>query len=71
MAPSCGIDYLQAAADLEAAISIVHCYPVQPWLSPLHSLAPWATPTGQRLRTTRLRLAHDVSEPIMTHVESW
>jgi hypothetical protein len=71
MEPSCGIDYLQAATDIEAAIGIVHCYGAQPWLAALHSLAPWATATGRQLLEARLRLANTVYEPIMRHVESW
>lgn len=71
MSPPCGIDYLQAAGDLETAIDIVHHHTPQPWLAALHSLAPWATPAGRRLRDARLRLARDVYEPIMRHVEGW
>jgi hypothetical protein len=71
MDPSCGINYLQAATDIETAISIVHHHPAQPWLAVVHSLAPWATPGGRQLREARLRLANEVYEPIMQHVESW
>ncbi|KAF6257533.1 cytochrome P450 [Scenedesmus sp. NREL 46B-D3] len=69
MDPSCNIDYLQAASDIETAIGIVHHYAAQPWLAAAHSLAPWATPGGRLLREARLRLARDVYEPIMQHVE--
>jgi len=71
MGPSCGIDYLQAATDLETAIDIVHHHTPQPWLAALHALAPWASPAGRKLREARLRLASEVHEPIMRHVESW
>lgn len=71
MGPSCGIDYLQAAFDLETAISIVHTHTPQPWLGVLHSLVPWASAAGRQLRDARVRLAEGVYEPIMQHVESW
>jgi hypothetical protein len=71
MDPSCNIDYLQAATDIETAIGIVHHHPAQPWLAVVHGLTPWATATGRQLREARLRLAIEVYEPIMRHVESW
>jgi hypothetical protein len=70
MEPSCGIDYLKAASDLEAAISIMHEHTAQPWLAVLHGLVPWATAGGRQLRDARLRLSAEVYEPIMRHVES-
>ncbi|KAF8064556.1 CYP3A10 [Scenedesmus sp. PABB004] len=64
------VDYLQAAEDIETAISIVHHYSAQPWQAVTHELVPWATATGRRLRVARLRLAGSCYEPIMRHVES-
>eukprot|EP00879_Flechtneria_rotunda_P010069 GHRR01010527.1.p1 GENE.GHRR01010527.1~~GHRR01010527.1.p1 ORF type:complete len:556 (+),score=158.24 GHRR01010527.1:303-1970(+) len=69
MAPG-QIDYLQAAHDLETAISIVHNHPAQPWLAVLHRWIPWATAAGWQLREARLRLANTCYEPIMRHVET-
>jgi len=71
MGPSCSIDFLQAATDLETAIDIVHHHTAQPWLAASHALVPWATPAGRKLRAARLRLAKDVYEPVMRHVETW
>jgi len=64
------IDVLQAADDIETAISVVHHHTAQPWLKVLHFYLPWASDVGQRFREARLRLSKTVYEPIYEHMKT-